>query len=99
MKPKLYKIRSLKNVNEQDLPSLPKKIRSAVIDIIDDQLTVDPTNSGEPLRRSLKGHRRVAVDDYRIVYRVNTVKYEVIIITIGHRDIIYKKARKILHRH
>ncbi|MGL9717215.1 MAG: type II toxin-antitoxin system RelE family toxin [Wolbachia sp.] len=99
MKPKLYKIKSLRIVNEQHLPSLPKKIKSAVIDAIDEQLTTNPTNAGESLCRSLKGHRRIAVDNYRVVYRVNTVKYEVIIIAIGHRNTIYKEARKILHRH
>ncbi|WP_265025569.1 type II toxin-antitoxin system RelE family toxin [Wolbachia endosymbiont of Rhagoletis indifferens] len=62
-------------------------------------LQLIPINLGEALNHSLKGRRRLRVGDYRIIYHVNTVEYEVTIVTVGHRDTIYEKARKILSKH
>ncbi|MDX5487949.1 MAG: type II toxin-antitoxin system RelE/ParE family toxin [Wolbachia endosymbiont of Andrena praecox] len=94
-----YTIIFLDSALERDLPSLPKTVRSRVISAIKERLTVDPINLGEVLHHSLKGCRRLRVGDYRTIYHVNTAKYEVTIVTIGHRDTIYEKARKILRRH
>ncbi|WP_341813473.1 type II toxin-antitoxin system RelE/ParE family toxin [Wolbachia endosymbiont (group B) of Germaria angustata] len=91
-----YTIIFLDSVLEKDLPSLPKKVRSRAVDAINERLTVDPVNLGEPLYHSFKGFRRLRVGDYRIMYCADTTKYEVTIVTIGHRDTIYEKALKVL---
>ncbi|WP_339048063.1 type II toxin-antitoxin system RelE/ParE family toxin [Candidatus Mesenet endosymbiont of Phosphuga atrata] len=91
MKIKHYKIKFLKNVTEKDLPALPLTIESRVKKAIDERLTIDPINLGEPLRYSFKGHRRLRVGDYRILYRVDKIKHTVIITEIGHRGTIYKR--------
>ncbi|WP_353277237.1 hypothetical protein [Wolbachia endosymbiont (group B) of Villa cingulata] len=49
-----YKIKFLKNVTEKDLPSLPIKIELRVNKAIQERLTVDPVNLGEPLYHSFK---------------------------------------------
>lgn len=92
-----YTIIFLDSVLERDLPSLPKKVRSRAVDAINEQLTVDPVNLGEPLYHSFKGFRRLRVGDYRIMYCADTKKHEVTIITIGHRDT--EKALKVLKNH
>ena len=54
---------------------------------IEERLMVDPITFGKPLRYSLKGHRRLRVSDYRVVYRIENKS--VIIIAIKHRKDIY----------
>ncbi|WP_265030179.1 type II toxin-antitoxin system RelE family toxin [Wolbachia endosymbiont (group A) of Philonthus cognatus] len=94
-----YTIIFLDNVLEKDLPDLPKTVRLRVINAINERLKVDPVNLGEPLHYSLKGFRRLRVGDYRVVYHVNTVKHEVTIVTLGHRETIYEKTLKIINKY
>ncbi|WP_434732356.1 type II toxin-antitoxin system RelE family toxin [Wolbachia endosymbiont of Zygogramma bicolorata] len=96
---KPYTIKYLKSVREEDIPSLPENIKTGIKKAVRERLTVDPIKLGELLHHSLKGHRRLRVSNYRIIYRVNTVEHKVTIVAIGHRDTIYEKARKILSRH
>ena len=53
---------------------------------------LDPIAFGKPLRYSLKGHRRLRVSDYRIVYRIESQTNTVIIIAIKHRKDVYLDA-------
>ena len=55
---------------------------------IEERLMADPISFGKPLRYSLKGHRRLRVSDYRIVYRIEDK--QVIILAIKHRKEIYE---------
>ena len=55
---------------------------------IEERLMVDPIGFGKPLRYSLKGHRRLRVGDYRVVYRIE--KKTVVIIAIKHRKDVYE---------
>ena len=50
-----------------------------------ERLEIDPVSFGKPLRYSLKGHRRLRVGDYRIVYKINEDKKIVIIVAVDHR--------------
>lgn len=59
---------------------------------IESRLAVDPIGMGKPLRYSLKGHRRLRVSDYRIVYRIDMLKNTVIIVAIKHRKYVYEDA-------
>lgn len=86
-----YTIIFVGKVIRKDLPDLPKTIRLRVVKAINERLTVDPINLGEPLHHSLKGRRRLRVGDYRVVYRVNQSERTVVITEIGHRDNIYKR--------
>jgi mRNA-degrading endonuclease RelE of RelBE toxin-antitoxin system len=52
---------------------------------------IDPIGFGKPLRYSLKGHRRLRVSDYRIVYRIDADTSLVIIISIKHRKDVYEE--------
>jgi mRNA interferase RelE/StbE len=84
-----YNIKYIEEVVKNDIPLLPKSIRETIRKAIEERLTVDPVGFGKPLRYSFKGHRRLRVSDYRIVYRINQSNHEVIIVTIKHRKDVY----------
>ena len=51
---------------------------------------IDPVGFGKPLRYSFKGHRRLRIGDYRVVYRIEQENMLVIIIAIKHRKDVYE---------
>ncbi|MFP3023836.1 MAG: type II toxin-antitoxin system RelE/ParE family toxin [Wolbachia sp.] len=85
-----YSIYYEENVVYNDLPSLPKTIKSRTKEAIKDRLSDSPDKVGKALLGQLKGHRRIRVGDYRVVYRVNTPERVVMITGIKHREDIYE---------
>ena len=83
-----YKIEYLEKVLKEDIPNLPKSIKERVKKAIVERLLVDPIGFGKPLQYSLKGHRRLRVGDYRVVYRMES--HIVLIVAIKHRKDIYE---------
>lgn len=47
---------------------------------------------GLPLRSSLKGYRKLRIGNYRVIYLIR--KPDIIILLIGHRSDVYKRALK-----
>ena len=84
-----YAIEYLETVTKYDIPNLPKRIKSVIKRAIEERLMVDPIGFGKPLRYSLKGHRRLRVSDYRVVYRIEDERDVVLIVTIKHRKKVY----------
>ena len=84
-----YNIEYLDIVIKEDIPNLQSTIRAMIKKAIEERLAIDPIGFGKPLRYSLKGHRRLRVSDYRIVYRIDADKNAVIIVAIKHRKDIY----------
>jgi mRNA interferase RelE/StbE len=87
---KLYDIDYLEVVVKEDIPSLPSSAKKMIQKAIEERLSVDPIGFGKPLRYSLKGHRRLRVSDYRVVYRIDTKLHAVIIVAIKHRKEVYE---------
>ena len=87
---KHYSIEYLDYVLENDIPKLPKTIKNRIKKAIETRLVIDPISLGKPLRYSFKGHRRIRVGDYRLVYRIHVQKKIVTIVYIRHRKEIYK---------
>ncbi len=85
-----YQILYLEPVVRKHIPALPSRIRALIRKAIEERLTVDPLSFGKPLRYSLKGHRRLRVGDYRIVYRIDPEAFSVVVVAIQHRKDIYK---------
>ncbi len=71
--------------------ALPKATQKALGIAMRDRLEVDPVSFGKPLRYSLKGHRRLRVGDYRIVYRISEEKKTVTIVAVDHRKDVYER--------
>lgn len=86
-----YEVEYLDCVVEEDIPALPKSIRTLIKKAIETRLTADPVGLGKPLRYSFKGHRRIRVGDYRIVYRVDPNEKLVTIVLIKHRKEVYEE--------
>lgn len=86
-----YQIVYLDSVVKEDIPNLPKTMRGLIKKAIEKRLTIDPIGLGKPLRYSLKGHRRLRVGDYRIVFRIDVEKRIVTIVVIKHRKDVYEK--------
>ena len=76
----------------KDISSFPQNIKSRIKKAIEQRLARDPIKFGEPLRRSLKGYRKMRVGDYRIIYRIESS--EIIVLKIGLRKEVYQKERK-----
>jgi mRNA interferase RelE/StbE len=88
----IYQIRYLEEVVRRHIPLLPPSARALIKRAIEERLMVDPIGFGKPLRYSLKGHRRLRVSDYRIVYRIEQATSTVFIVAIKHRKDIYEDA-------
>jgi mRNA interferase RelE/StbE len=82
-----YTIHYVKDVVQKDIPSLDSGARELIKRTIEERLMVDPVSFGKPFRYSLKGHRRLRVSDYRIVYRIADTT--VFIVAIKHRKEVY----------
>ena len=88
----MYIIEYLDSVVNNDIPALSLDIRKEIKKAIEKKLTVDPVNYGKPLQYSLKGHRRLRVGDYRVIYRIENEKKIVLVTAISHRKNVYADA-------
>jgi mRNA interferase RelE/StbE len=86
----MYDILYAENVVKKDIPALPKTMRNRIKTAIEERLVVDPIGFGKPLQYGLKGHRRLRMGDYRIVYRLIPEKQQLMIVAIAHRKDIYE---------
>lgn len=88
----MYKILYVDGVVSEDLPDILEPWKSEIRQAIEKKLMTRPEVYGRPLRRSLKGYRKLRVGDYRIVFRIegNQVK----IFVIQHRSTVYSNVPK-----
>ena len=86
----LWAVEYLDVVVEEDIPRLAPSARRLIKEAIEQRLMLDPVAFGKPLRYSLKGHRRLRIADYRVVYRIDAAQHKVIIVAIKHRKDIYE---------
>ena len=84
-----YCIEYLESVLKEDIPSLSASAKHRIRQAIEKKLTSHPIEFGKPLRYSLKGARRLRVDDYRVIYRIESENV-VVVVKIGHRKDVYE---------
>lgn len=77
------------DVRDKDIPKIDKAMRQRIKSAIELRLMTEPEKYGEPLRRTLKGYRKLRVGDYRIVYKIEN-QY-IFILGIAHRKIVYER--------
>ena len=82
-----YTIEYLDDVIKHDIPALPGKQKEQIKRAIVERLGENPVAYGKPMRYSFKGHRRLRVGDWRVIYRIEDAI--VLIVAIGHRKNIY----------
>ena len=79
-------------VMDQDIPRISTTDKLYIKQAIEEKLLKDPVAFGKPLRRSLKGYRKLRVGDYRVIFRIE--KYTIKVFCIGHRSVVYDKINK-----
>jgi len=77
-------------VLKEDIRKIPSDAKERIRKAIETKLLSDPILTGKPLRQSLKGHRKLRIGDWRVIYRID--RKTIIILIIGHRREIYKRA-------
>ena len=87
-----FNIEYLEVVVRSDIPALSKPVKNRIKTAIETKLTGYPEKFGKPLRRSLKGYRKLRVGDYRVIFRI--AEKTVLIVLIAHRSIVYEIAHK-----
>lgn len=86
----MYSVQYLDSVKE-DLRGLPKSVKEKLRKAIEKKLMLNPIEFGKPLQYSLKGLRRLRVEDYRIIYQIDLDPKTVLIVKIGHRKEVYEE--------
>ena len=81
-------------VKGKDLLCIPKNIQTRIRRAIESRLLENPVSAGKPLTQSLKGHRKMRVGDYRVIYRVDEDKNFIRVLIIGNRKDVYTKVFK-----
>ncbi|MGD0465861.1 MAG: type II toxin-antitoxin system RelE/ParE family toxin [Gammaproteobacteria bacterium] len=88
---KSYTVQYLPVVVKEHIPLLSSTAKIRIKKAIEERLTVDPLGFGKPLRYSFKGHRRLRVGDYRVIYRVEPKIYLVLVVAIKLRRDSYEE--------
>jgi mRNA interferase RelE/StbE len=70
--------------------TLPEAVAFAVIDFITGPLLDTPRRVGAALRDELEGVWSARRGTYRILYRIDDDRREVIVLRVGHRRDIYR---------
>lgn len=87
-----YLVRYGALLNPKNIKRLPKKDLRKIRKAIEKKLTEYPDVFGKPLKRSLRGHRSLRVEDYRVIFRIDG--YDVLIVAIEHRSVVYGNLEK-----
>ncbi len=79
-------------VVSHDIPKLSAEWREKVKRAIEERLTTHPDLYGKPLRRSLKGYRKLRVGDYRVIFKIEKSTVKVLI--VQHRSVVYGEGEE-----
>lgn len=69
---------------------LPEGVASAVIELLTGALVENPHRVGKQLRGDLAGIHSARRGTYRVLYRINEVQREVVVLRIEHRRDAYR---------
>jgi mRNA interferase RelE/StbE len=86
----MYEILYSSEVVNKDLPSILEPWKNEIQRAIEAKLMSRPEVYSRPLRRSLKGYRKLRVGEYRIVFRIEDKIVKVFV--IQHRSTVYTTA-------
>lgn len=69
---------------------LPEAVAAAVIEFVTGALLDNPRRVGKPLRGDLAGILSARRGTYRVLYRINDDRHEVVVLRIDHRGEVYR---------
>lgn len=79
-------------VVRDDIPKLSVEWKTKIQKAIEERLITYPEVYGKPLRRSLKGYRKLRVGDYRVIFLLEKACIKILI--IQHRSVVYNRIHK-----
>ncbi len=87
-----YELQYHEKVINEDIPKLSVEIRNLIKISIEKKLLSSPETFGKPLRKSLKGYRKLRVGDFRVIFRIENSFIKIFM--IEHRSVVYRKVDK-----
>ena len=69
---------------------LPEAVAAAVVEFLVGALVSNPRRVGKPLRGELAGIHAARRGTYRVLYRINEERREVVVLRIEHRGEAYR---------
>ena len=69
---------------------LPEAVATAVIEFLTGALVENPHRVGKPLRGDLAGIYAARRGTYRVLYRINHARREVVVLRVDHRRDVYR---------
>lgn len=88
----MYRVSYHHLVVREDIPRLSAEWKDRIRTAIEDRLITQPDLYGKPLRRSLKGYRKLRVGDYRVIFRIENDVVKILV--IQHRSVVYEEVKK-----
>ena len=76
------------------LARLPEKVATAVVEFLYGSLAANPHRVGRPLRLGLEGLHSARRGGYRIIYRIDEKRRQVIVLAVEHRTDVYRQPRR-----
>ncbi len=70
---------------------LPEAVATAAIEFLTGALVENPQRVGKPLRRDLAGIFSARRGTYRVLYRINDIEHEIVVLRIEHRRDAYRR--------
>lgn len=86
----MYEVLYVDEVGNEDLRIFWNRRKSETKRAIEVKLMTRPLVYSRPLRRSLKGYRKLRAGDYRIVFRIEDDKAKIFV--VQHRATVYGVA-------
>lgn len=81
-----FELRYHPDVGTVDIPLLDGRLKIRIKTAIETRSATAPHQYGEPLRKTLSGHWKLRVGDYRVVFKI--VGNTVLVLCITHRKIL-----------
>jgi mRNA-degrading endonuclease RelE of RelBE toxin-antitoxin system len=76
---------------ERSLARLTDGVAAAIVEFLLGPLTEAPTVVGKPLQRELRGYWSARRGSYRVVYRLDDDRHEIVVVRIAHRSDVYRR--------
>ena len=76
---------------ERAIERLPEKIATAIVEFITGPLPSNPQRLSKPLRYDLEGWHTARRGDYRVTFRMDDDKQQLVIGRVEHRGTVYKR--------
>ncbi len=75
---------------ERSLGRLTEAVAAAIVEFMLGPLLEAPTAVGKPLQRELAGYWSARRGSYRVIYRLDENRNEIIVVRIDHRSDVYR---------